>query len=130
MKHMKIKRVFAWIIDIFLCFYVFYIPIIYLPGNITKNYEMIDRSLSPLFFLLFLSSFCAKDLLFKNQSIGKKIFGIAIYNEQDNSIPNKVTLVKRGFISFCVNFVEALALVVINKSVGDCIFKTKVRCKK
>lgn len=65
-----------------------------------------------------------KDLLFKNKSIGKKIMGIEI-RDNNNKIPSFPILIFRN-ITVIIWPIECLLILLKKNRIGDTIFKTKI----
>lgn len=123
MKLFKIKNFLAFLIDWFLC-----LTISYGIGEIIKIIFNLNSS-NDLYLIVMAFSlvilFVKKDLLFKNQSIANKIFGLTIYNE-DDTIPTKTIIQKRNFILMLFLGIDVLLLLTNKKFVADYICKTKV----
>ncbi len=106
MKILK-KRVLAVCID---CF-ILASAVAVCQMVIGDPFPEISKALLPLIFIpLFF-----RDALFKNASIGKKVVGIAIYND-DWKNPGVKTLVKRSFLTFTLGFVLFWKSIFVDES--------------
>lgn len=109
---MRIKRLISIFIDYMICLYISS-PILFL-DIIKFEYEVI----------IILILFSIKDLIFKNQSIGKKIMKLEIVNKE-NEKPNKLILICRN-LTLYIWPLEIILLLIFNKRIGDILFNTQV----
>lgn len=126
MKNLKLRRIIAATLDYFICFYLFYIPAEFLNKKIQGINEIFATLISAFIVILIIALFSVKDILYKNRSIGKKIFKLAIYIDETKEIPNKIILVKRSLISLFTGGINFFTVVFCGKSIGDFIYKTNV----
>lgn len=126
MKNLKIRRIMSSALDYFICFYIFYIPAELLEKKINGINQNVVIVISILLFFLICATFVFKDTLYKNRSLGKKIFKLAIYTEKNNEVPDKIVLLKRSLISLFTGGINIFTILLSGKSIGDYIYKTKV----
>jgi uncharacterized RDD family membrane protein YckC len=131
MHSLKLKRLMAIIIDFILIIFVSTIIttiITFDNFNLSAStfYKIISTS---IYCILFIAMFISKDLLFKNASLGKKIFGLEIFLE-NNKIPNKKTIIKRTSFSFPLFPIDIILIILNNKTRGDVRYKTKIDFSK
>lgn len=114
------KRIFAFIIDIWITAIAF-IPVVL--------YSMIFKT-SDVFvsiaFIIMHSLLICKDLLFRNRSIGKRLCKLVIVNDSGTK-PSEFQLVLRNI--FSMFWIVELFIMFINKKhkkIGDFICSTKV----
>lgn len=124
---MKLKRIIAMFIDwnlsaipallysLFLLSMAKYFPQIFMFGAILFPFFVISL---PLIFVY-------RDVIFKGQSIGKRIFKLKIVDLETNSIPLKSKLIRRN-VFFFVLPVEIILIIIKNQTIGDTITKTTI----
>lgn len=113
------------IIDYFIILLIVYLPL-YAYMYISKSEPNIlfEDTMFTLIMNLCVILILFKDLLFKNKSIGKKIMGIEIRNN-NNKIPSFPILILRN-ITIIIWPIECLLILLKMNRIGDIIFKTKV----
>ena len=123
---MKLKRIFAWIIDWNLCG----IPALvyaFIFGEITQAQGL--KPLYALIFVLFVLSFpvifVLRDVIFKGRSIAKRIFRICVIDNKTNVLPSKQKLIIRNLFFF-IYPIEAIMLIATSKSIGDMVTNTTI----
>lgn len=79
--------------------------------------------------VLLIVFFICKDCLFKNTSIGKKVFKLAIYNNQGQIVTSKELLIKRNAYTALLCFMYAWTVLFHGQSIGDKITNTYVSKK-
>lgn len=79
-----------------------------------------------LYFILVLT----KDLLFKNQSIGKKIFGIEIVDLKTRKSPKIWQLLVRNIFIIPLLIIEMLMVLFSDRRIGDIVCDTVVLKKQ
>ena len=109
---MRIKRLISIFIDYMISLYI-------MTPNLFLNIVNIKWE-----GIIILVSFSMKDLIFKNQSIGKKIMKLEIVNKE-NEKPNKFILICRNLTVF-IWPLEIILLLIFNKRIGDILFNTQV----
>ena len=109
---MRIKRLISIFIDYMISLYI-------MTPNLFLNIVNIKWE-----GIIILVSFSMKDLIFKNQSIGKKIMKLEIVNKE-NEKPNKLILICRNLTVF-IWPLEIILLLIFNKRIGDILFNTQV----
>ncbi len=120
---LKLKRLIALFIDWIVTGFLVSVPTDLSKIILTKNFRLI---LELGMIILFIILFFHKDLLFKNASLGKKIMGIGIYDENDQKVIDKKLLVDRNVASLEYFPFYPFMILFRNKSVGDGKFHTKV----
>ena len=117
----------ADIIDfcIYLC-----IPLHILVKIFNKFNNLIIAIICFCIFLIFFVCFVAKDILFNKVSLGKQIFKLCIYDENNNIITTKSLLIKRVIVSYCFGMINIFTILIQNKTIGDYIFKTNIDIEK
>lgn len=66
-----------------------------------------------------------KDIVFRNASLGKVIFGLRVADAKDGSMPSKAKLVLRN-TTFYFPYIELVVLLICKKTLGDMISSTEV----
>ena len=119
------KRILAMIIDYFIISLIVYVPLYaYMYISKLELYILFDDMVFMLIIALCMILILLKDLIFRNKSIGKKIMGIEIRNN-DNKIPSFPILILRN-ITVIIWPIECLLILLKKNRIGDIIFKTKV----
>ncbi len=117
----KIKRIFASVID----FYVACLVGVSLISVVTLGRLNISALSMLVYLLSVFSCIVLKDLVFKNASIGKRIFGIIII--KTNGTPLCFSdLFKRNILIILLMALEVIFLVLNGKRIGDTWSKTTV----
>ena len=126
----RFRRLLADVLDFFLIWLVG----VYASIKILPDFNMYDFSIKDDLiillgvFLIFLTLCTLKDCLFRNASIGKKIFGIKIvYTNRDNN--EKIdfsTHLKRAVVALLLFQIEMVLVIIKNKRIGDIWAKTEV----
>lgn len=124
----KLKRLLATYIDFAFIMIIttLFINIITLgnaklSSNVIINCVIIFIYLGIVYFLLI-----TKDLLFKNASLGKKILGIEIFNENYEKINDKKIIINRNKASMQDFPIYVFQILISNKSAGDKEYNTIV----
>ena len=115
---MKTKRILAYVIDVI--FITLIIAPLLLLAFLSKLYY-----LSPALFTLYIFLMITRDMYNKNQSIGKKKMKIKILT-LNNTIPSYNVLIFRNVLFIILYGIDLLLILIINKTIGDIIFKTKL----
>lgn len=122
--HLRIKRIVAYNIDFIVAFIIFYIPIL-LFKNFLENFFWLSLIVFFSLGFLFLLLMIYKDILFKNQSLGKKIVNIRIL--QNGQIPDRKTIIRRNKFTVLGIMSYPFTVIILNKSIGDIICGTEVK---
>ncbi len=116
----RIKRLFAFLID----WYIILIPAAlitpYIPLFLNKHFEGNPWVDFVSFFvsLLPLGAFLLKDVVCKGRSVGKRVFGLYVYDQKTlKQADNKQCILKNVFLFLCV--FDAILLLVTGKTLGD-----------
>lgn len=125
MKLFKLKRLLSFYIDFAICILICCEIINIIIKMLKIELNDITFYFISIVLILVITLFSRKDLLFKNQSLGKKIFGLAIYNE-DDTIPTKSVLIQRSLTSIFLAPVDIFLILIQGKCTTDHIYKTKV----
>ena len=129
---MSLRRMFADILDFFICFFL--AEFIFIKLELFDDLNMYSSSVFELImfyvvpYLFFFILFALKDCIFRNASIGKKLFGIKIvYTDKENNEKiSFITHCKRS-IPLIILPIEAFLLVIWgDKRLGDIWAKTKI----
>lgn len=119
------KRIVAMIIDYYIILLIVYIPLFfYVCINKPEPDILFDDTLFTFIMASCVILILFKDLLFKNKSIGKKIMGIEI-RDNNNKIPSFPILILRN-ITVIIWPIECLLILLKKNRIGDTIFKTKI----
>ena len=126
----KLKRIFAWIID----WIISGIPALLYMLIFWENSKLQDLNALTviLFMLAFLSYptlFILRDVMCKGRSIAKRIFGLYIVDIQTNLPPSAKKLILRNAF-FLLYPIEAFLLLATNHSLGDSVSGTDVVMRK
>ena len=123
---MKLRRILAWIIDWNLCG----IPALvyaFIFKTITEAQGL--KAVYALVFVLFVLSypvlFVVRDVLFKGQSIAKRIFKLRVIDIETNELPSNRKLIIRNLFFFLYP-VEFIMLLASDKSLGDMVTNTTI----
>lgn len=117
----KIKRILAAIIDFyFICFFSSTFICVFTLGEFTITPSSIIVYIIISFLLLLF-----KDFMFKNASIGKRIFKLKVV-KTDGSNLMIVDVIKRNLPIIILLPVEALLLIINNRRIGDVWSKTVI----
>ena len=123
---MKLKRILAWIIDwnisgIPALLYAF----IFIKVVETQGVNAIGALLFVFFVLSFPAIFVFRDIIFKGQSIAKRIFKLHVIDIETNELPSNQKLIVRNLF-FLIYPVECIMLLASNKSLGDMATNTTI----
>ena len=117
----KIKRILAAIID-------FYI-ICFLSSAFICVFTLGEFSITPFFIIVYLTIslllLLFKDFMFKNTSIGKRIFKLKVAKTDGTNLMI-VDVIKRNIPIIILLPVEALLLIINNRRIGDMWAKTSI----
>lgn len=127
------KRLVAWVIDAAVLGVIMVMILYFLPGSsipttiegITQGYLM---QLSQLLMLANVVYFTALEG-FTGQTLGKKLLGIIVYEEEGEKIGFSSALLRRiGLVVPIINFIDALAILLTSKNqrIFDIIASTLV----
>ena len=123
---MKLKRILAWIID----WNISGIPALLYALIFIKVVEIQGiNAIGVLLFVFFVLSFPAifvfRDVIFKGQSIAKRIFKLRVIDIETNDLPSNQKLIIRNLFFF-IYPVEFIMLLASNKSLGDMATNTTI----
>ena len=117
----KIKRILAAIID-------FYI-ICFLSSAFICIFTLGEFSITPFSIIVYLTIslllLLFKDFMFKNTSIGKRIFKLKVAKTDGTNLMI-VDVIKRNIPIIILLPVEALLLIINNRRIGDILAKTSI----
>lgn len=114
----RIKRLCAAVIDHIIILQYTTLPYIIISFGIRSQLLHIVSSVLFYFF------FVIKDLLFKNQSIGKKIFNLYVV-DKNNDKPHPIILVLRNVLMLLWE-IDVFLILLFGYKICDIIFQTKV----
>ena len=101
------KRAVAWLIDVFIYAALFALLFKY----VTKLFG--DKG--DIFYYILLIPLFAKDCIFKNRSIGKKIMGLSVYKSNwEKASPFE--LIKRSFLTMVFSYIIGLKAILFGES--------------
>ena len=123
---MKLKRILVWIIDwnisgLPALLYVF----IFRKVVETQGINAIGALLFVFFVLSFPAIFVFRDVIFKGQSIAKRIFKLRVIDNETNELPSNRKLIIRNLFFFLYP-VEFIMLLASDKSLGDMVTNTTI----
>ena len=123
---MKLKRILAWIID----WNISGIPallyaLIFRKIAETQSITAIGALLFVFFVLSFPAIFVFRDVIFKGQSIAKRIFKLRVIDIETNELPSNRKLIIRNLFFFLYP-IEFIMLLASNKSLGDMVTNTTI----
>ena len=126
---MKLKRILAWIID----WNISGVPALLYALIFRKVVEVQGiNAIGTLLFVFFVLSFPAifvfRDVIFKGQSIAKRIFKLRVIDIETNELPSNRKLIIRNLFFFLYP-VEFIMLLATNKSLGDMVTNTTIANK-
>lgn len=114
----RIKRLCAALIDHIIMLHIVIFPKIIISFMIQS--QLLDIISSVLFYFFFLT----KDLLFGNQSVGKKLFDLYIVDKNNNK-PDPIKLVLRNVLMLLWE-IDVFFILLFDYKICDIIFQTKV----
>ena len=123
---MKLKRILVWIIDwnisgLPALLYAF----IFRKVVETQGINAIGALLFVFFVLSFPAIFVFRDVIFKGQSIAKRIFKLRVIDNETNELPSNRKLIIRNLFFFLYP-VEFIMLLASDKSLGDMVTNTTI----
>ena len=80
-------------------------------------------------FVVCITLLVLKDTVLKNRSIGKKIMGLYIYDQDNQIIQHKDVLVQKNFYKLWLFPVSGFLISLCNQSIGDQQYCTVVSTK-
>lgn len=111
--NIKIKRILCKYIEILLIVLICILITIVFKNKIASGYVVL------IFGLLFLF----KDIVLRNKSFVKAIFGLSIVDDKDNRAKIIIVLLRQLFELL---FIDTALILIYNKGLGDVIFNTHV----
>lgn len=125
MRFLKIRRLLALFLDISIITIGLSIILDFIFVNIfTEESYVYIITFSFTYTIFYFALFITKDFLFKNASLGKKIFGIAIFSNDE--IPSKKVLFKRVINKLYLFPFIPFMIMKNNKTFGDIKYNTIV----
>ena len=121
---MRLKRLVAAIIDFVIIGYIILIPLWILDQFI--NGIFVDIFIGITGLVAFFNMYIRKDNLVGNNSIGKKIFKLKIY-QNEKELTNKKELIRRNYITMWTVPYYPFMVLYNNKSKGDIKCNTEVK---
>ena len=123
---MKLKRILAWIID----WNISGIPALLYALIFRKIAEAQSiTAIGALLYVFFVLScpaiFVFRDVIFKGQSIAKRIFKLRVIDVETNELPSNRNLIIRNLFFFLYP-VEFIMLLASDKSLGDMVTNTTI----
>ncbi len=77
--------------------------------------------------IIFINAVLRKNIIFGYESIGKKVMGLKIYDENEKRIKNNKILMDRVYYSLPTFHIYMFMILANNKSTGDKKMKTTVK---
>ena len=121
---MRLKRLVAAIIDFVIIGYIILIPLWILDQFI--NGIFVDIFIGITGLVAFFNMYIRKDNLVGNNSIGKKIFKLKIY-QNEKELTNKKELIRRNYITIWTVPYYPFMVLYNNKSKGDIKCNTEIK---
>lgn len=121
---MRLKRLVAAIIDFVIIGYIILIPLWILDQFI--NGIFVDIFIGITGLVAFFNMYIRKDNLVGNNSIGKKIFKLKIY-QNEKELTNKKELIRRNYITIWTVPNYPFMVLYNNKSKGDIKCNTEIK---
>ena len=123
---MKLRRILAWIIDWNLCgIPALMYALIFRKIAEAQSITAIGALLIVFFVLSFPVIFVFRDVIFKGQSIAKRIFKLRVIDIETNELPSNRKLIIRNLFFFLYP-VEFIMLLASDKSLGDMVTNTTI----
>lgn len=123
---LKIKRIFAAVIDFYIIGLALALPLEII--NYLIGIDIISIIIGIAFVLLFIYLYCRKDCIFGYESIGKKLLGLNIYSKNIR-ITDKVLLKNRVISTFELLPLYPIDILIDNVSIGDKKYDTEINIK-
>ena len=123
----RFKRIIAFIIDLNICLFPFVILTSFSTNFLSKRFEtnsLVD-SFSLLFFIFPFAVFILRDVIFKGRSLGKRVFGLYIYDKSSLNKAQANQCVLRN-IFFFIYFIDVIIMLVTGRTIGDRVAGTLV----
>lgn len=115
-------RFMAFLVD---QLFIFFIMSISVSVQISLfNRDILDNSFL-LIILVVISGYLFKDLVFHNQSIGKKMFNVEVVT-YDNKLPTIWQMILRNIPFIIIGGIELFIYIFANERLGDMWAKTQV----
>jgi len=127
----RIKRLIAFVIDWNITLFPFVLLITVLTTFLQKE-DQLNPTIALLCFLMVIFSFGAfifRDVIFKGHSLGKRIFGLSVYEKGTlKQASSKQCLFRNVF--FFLLFIDGILLLVTGQTIGDRVAGTFVTSKQ
>ncbi|MBR4949330.1 MAG: RDD family protein [Clostridia bacterium] len=126
----RFKRIIAFVIDYITLFPILFIFVFLSTFLQTQSQSNLLRFL--LFFniiILAFGVFILRDVIFKGRSLGKRIFGLYVYDKNTLKQANVKQCFLRN-IFFFLYFIDGIILLVSGQTIGDRVADTMVMSKK
>lgn len=127
----RFKRVIAFVID----WNITLFPFVFIFSFLATFFRQ-ESALIPLFFLLcFLSVICAfgvfvlRDVIFKGRSLGKRIFGLYVYEKSSLKQASLRQCFLRN-VFFFLYFIDGIILLITGQTIGDRVARTLVTSRQ
>lgn len=123
----RFKRIIAFIIDWNICLFPFVFLVSFSTSFVSKQFETnsLVTFFSFLFFIFPFVVFILRDVIFKGRSLGKRIFGLYIYDKNSLGKTHVNQCILRN-IFFFVYFIDVIILLVTGQTIGDRVAGTLV----
>lgn len=118
------KRLIAFFIDISI---LIIINLIIDSSSIyQKIYNINPQIISIIYFVIDIIAILCKDNLFKSGSLGKRIFGLGIFNTETNEYIDGKTKIKRNLMAFRFEGDRSIQSILNNHRNEDKKYNTKI----
>lgn len=124
MRNLKIKKLISWWIDFFIYFFCVMRFLMLVSPIILKLSTFV---FALLVIVIIYISYSKKDILFKGRSLGKRIFSLAVYNEEGTELVDNKVLRKRGNIEMFTFPLDFWFILFLDKQIADYVCKTDVK---
>ncbi len=127
----RLKRLIAFVID----WNITLFPFVFIFSFLTAFLRQ-ESAVNPLIFLLCFfgvifafGAFILRDVIFKGRSLGKRIFGLYVYDKKSLGKANARQLCSRN-IFFFLYFIDGILLLATGQTIGDRVAGTLVTSKQ
>ena len=127
----KFKRLLAFVIDWNITLFPFVVTFSFLTTFLRKESAVNPLVLLLCFFAIILAfvAFVLRDVIFKGRSLGKRIFGLYVYDKNSlGQASAKQRFLRNVF--FFLYFIDGILLLVTGQTIGDRVAGTLVTSKQ
>lgn len=123
----RFKRMIAFLIDWNITLFPFLLVFMFIAGFLQRQ-SSVDPIIAIFCFLLVISAFVMfvlRDVIFKGRSLGKRIFGLCVYDKNTLQASSAKQCFLRN-IFFFLYFIDGIILLATGDSIGDKVAGTVV----